>query len=182
MIRNSLLLTGLLLATPAFAAEKKLAIFVAAGELSGPGTNGLAATGGVRLALGSHFAASADIGYGLLSGSAAFQDRCWLIPAAAVVMHAGPATIDVGAGFGLGIASGYPSSAAYFAKPFMPAWAFQLVPTARGHAVAAMPLTPGTDIFVRLDVASVLVPAGPHAAAADTMWTTLSLGVQFRVL
>ena len=159
-----------------------LGIFAGAGYLGSPGGNGSTFTTGLRLGIGRHFAVSFDLGYGLLGTHPAVQDRWWLIPSAALVIPAGRVRFDLGAGLGLGASSGYVSWSGYLAKPFTPTWAFQLVPTVRAHAIAAVDITRDFDMFIRLDAATLLLLPGSHARISDTTWATLSLGVQFRLL
>jgi hypothetical protein len=98
--------------------------------------------------------------------------------------------LDVGAGLGLGASSGYASFADYTRGPFSPTWAFQLVPAARAHIMAAVPLGRDVDVFVRAEAAALLLSGtqlgfrngNANAGAADTTWFGIGAGVQFRVL
>jgi hypothetical protein len=176
--------------TPAPASPQTLGLFAGAGYLGSPGLSGGVADLGLRYAPLSHLALSFDLGYGVIGGSASTQDRWWLMPAAALVVPVGPATLDVGAGLGLGATSGYSSGSAYVAAPFTPVWAFQLVPAVRGHAMVTLSLGARLDGFARLEVASLLLGGNsigsrvdnPHPEAADTLWYDLVLGVHFHLL
>ena len=169
-------------ARPAPAAEHatKLGLFAGAGYLGSPGAEGGAFLAGLRLGVDRHFAASLDLGYGLLSAAPTTQDRWWLIPAASLVIPVGKVRFDVGAGAGVGTSSGYVSWSDYAARPFTPVWHYT-VPAVRGHVTAAMELTPSLEVFARADVASLLTVAS-QAQATDTTWFALWLGVQPRLL
>jgi hypothetical protein len=116
------------------------------------------------------------------------QDRWWLMPSVALVVPAGTARIDLGAGFGLAAASGYDSWAAYAAAPFDPAWAFQLVPAGRLHVAVMVPIAARVAVFARLETA-MLFGAGAvgfregdaNRPLRDISWTALWLGVHYRV-
>lgn len=172
------------------AAEPRLGVFAGLGYLGSPGAHGAAMTAGLRLALGSHLAASFDLGYGLLHDGTIVEDRWWLIPSLAWVTRAGWARLDFGAGLGLGASSGYASAASYVAAPFSPVWAFQLVPAARAHALAAVGLGRDVDLFARVEVASLWLDSGsigfragkPDGGAKDSTWVGLTFGAQLRVL
>lgn len=164
-----------------------LSLHAGAGYLAAAGGgNGTALTGGVRLGLGKHLAAGFDLGYGLMGTPEGPQDRWWFMPTLAGVM---PATIggrkftfDLGAGLGFGTASGYTSFADYASHPFTAEWEYQLVPTVRAHFVAAMNLTPKTEIFFRADAAALVLPHGTGASVTDSTWMLFSLGTRFDVL
>jgi hypothetical protein len=164
----------------------KLSAFASTGYLGTSGANGGAVSTGVRLALGEHFALGLDLGYGLIATANAMQDRWWLIPSMAVVVPTRIAsrktTFDFGVGFGAGTSSGYASSSEYSAHPFTADWAYQLIPTARAHAIAAMTVTPSLDLFIRADAAAMIMPDGTHATVTDTTWLMFSLGARFRLL
>jgi hypothetical protein len=162
---------------------QRLGVFEDVGYLGSPGAWGSAFGAGLRLRLVEHFAASADLGYGLLSEAPAVQDRWWVIPSLAVVIPVRAVRFDVGVGAGVGTASGYTSWSAYMAAPFTPTW-HATVPAVRGHAVASIPLTRSLGVFARVDVASLLFTGldGAHAGATDTSWVALSLGFEHRLL
>jgi hypothetical protein len=169
---------------------QKLGVSVATSYLGSPAENGVALSSGLRLALGTRAALSADLGYGVLTAPSATQDRWWIMPAIAWVIPTENVRVDVGAGLGLGAASGYASFADYARGPFAPAWAFQLVPAARTHVMAAAPLGRDADVFVRIDAAALLLSGtqlgfrkgGSNIGPADTTWFDLGAGVQFRLL
>jgi hypothetical protein len=159
--------------------------FVGGGYLGSPGGSGASVLGGLRLGLGRHLALSFDLGYGSLSS---IQDRWWLMPAIAFVVPTSRVRFDFGAGFGVGTAT-YFGTWANYAKD-KPIGSAELVPTVRGHAVAAIKLTPGFELFGRIDVASQLLEGnaigirrgdGP-TRNAETSWIALSVGGQFRLL
>lgn len=170
--------------------SQKLGLFAGAGYLGGAESHGGALNAGVRLATGRHFAFSFDLGYGLINTPRSAQDRWWLIPSAAFVVPLGRTRIDLGAGLGLGASSGYSNWADYGDAPFDPSWAFQLVPTARGHAMVTTSVSRRLELFARLDVASLLLDGNkiglregnPRPTLADTLWINLWLGVQLGVL
>lgn len=168
----------------------KLSLFTSAGYLASSGANGGALGTGIRYAIGRHFALGFDLGYGLLdvhngTGTGA-QDRWWFIPSMAVVIPARianrDATFDIGAGLGLGTASGYASWSAYASHPFTADWEFQLEPTVRAHAIAALAITPSLDVFVRADAAALVLPHGSSNSMTDSTWLMFSLGTRFRLL
>jgi hypothetical protein len=163
--------------------DTKLDLFGSLGYLGSSGASGSAFTLGVRYGVGKHFAVSFDAGYGVLglNSGPTVQDRWWLIPSVALVLPAGPVRFDIGAGFGLGATSGYDTFSQYAKEPFMPVWAFQLVPTVRGHAIASMPIGRKMDVFVRTDVATLLLPSGPHTNPTDAMWVQMAVGVSFNL-
>jgi hypothetical protein len=96
----------------------------------------------------------------------------------------------MGAGIGLGAASGYTSGADYAAAPFSPVWAFQMVPAARLHAGLSTRLSRGLELFVRTDVAALVLSdnslgsrvGNSSPALADTTWVDLLAGVRFGLL
>jgi len=151
--------------------------------LASPGAYGSALGAGLRLRIGSHFAASVDLGYGLAGASPGLQDRWWLFPAVAGIIPAGRLRFDLGAGFGVATSSGYVSWAGYEAAPFGPIWHFT-VPAVRAHLAAALPIAHWLDLFARLEVVSLLLVGPPHpdAELMDTLWIGLWLGVQYRLL
>src|SRR5580700_4978257 len=59
-----------------------LGLFVGLGNLGSPGAYGGAALAGLRWQPLRHFAASLDLGYGLMSTSPGVQDRWWVVPTA----------------------------------------------------------------------------------------------------
>ncbi len=158
--------------------------------LAAPGANGAAATAGVRLAMGRLFALGFDLGWGVVATSTVVHDRWWLMPTAAFVIPVGRVRIDLGAGLGFATASGYDSMDAFLAAPFMPVWAFQLVPAVRGHVGGAVTLSDSIDGFLRLDAGSLLLEGqklgfrdgNPNPTIMDTTWFGLSVGVAFRLL
>ncbi len=160
------------------------------GYLESPSLGGSAFMLGVRYRPITHFALSFDAGYGLLNGDAQVQDRWWLMPSVALVVPVRRLQLELGAGLGFGATSGYRSWDAYFAGPFDPTWALQLVPTFRAHAMAIAPVTRTLDVFVRADTAVLLLGGNsigsrvndPDPPAADTLWLDLTVGVHFRVL
>lgn len=169
---------------------QKLSVFVGAGSVGSPDSYGGSLNTGIRLGLSNHFAASFDLGYGLIATPHDFQDRWWLIPSVAFVIPAGRVRFDLGAGVGLATSSGYSDAAEFFEAPFNPRWALQLVPAARGHVMASAQLTKKVDVFARLDVGSLLLDGNtigfrdnkPRTSLTDTMWINLWLGVNFGVL
>jgi len=161
-------------------APHDLGLLAAVGALGSPGATGGAFLAGLRLGVGRHFAASVDLGYGLLTAPPTIQDRWWVIPSAALVLHAGSVRFDLGAGAGVGTSSGYVSWADYDAKPFTPIWHFT-VPAVRAHVSASTAIARNLDVFVRADVASLL-SAGSPGGAMDTTWFALWIGVEPRLL
>ena len=161
-------------------AAHDLGLLAAVGALGSPGATGGAFLAGLRLGVGRHFAASVDLGYGLLTAPPTIQDRWWVIPSAALVIPAGSVRFDLGAGAGVGTSSGYVSWADYDARPFTPIWHFT-VPAVRGHASAAIAIAHDLDLFARADVASLL-SAGSPGGAMDTTWFALWIGVEPRLL
>ena len=182
MINQVLLLVLVGLSDP-----RELSLFVGTGYLASPGANGNAVSTGIRLRTG-HAALSFDLGYGLLSTRVGKQDRWWLIPAAAVVIPAGPVTFDLGAGVGLGTSSGFSSFKDW--SNDRTTWEFQLIPAARAHAVTTLKLTDSFELFVRLDVASLLLDRNSagfqtrriNPGISETVWIHLWVGGQFRLL
>lgn len=169
---------------------QKLGLFVGAGYLGSPDTHGAAMGAGVRLAMGRHLALSFDLGYGVVGNAATVQDRWWLIPSVALVIPVGRVRFDIGAGVGLGTCSGYSDWRDFAEAPFMPTWAFQLAPAARGHVVASVKVRRNLELFARVDVASLLLDGNAigfrdnnlQPGARDTMWVNLWLGFQFGLL
>jgi hypothetical protein len=157
-----------------------LGLFAGAGYLGSPGASGGAFLTGLRLGVGEHFAGSVDLGYGLLSAPSTIQDRWWVIPAAALVIHTGTVRLDLGVGAGVGTSSGYTTLSAYAAEPFTPLWHYT-VPAARAHLGASVPLTRSLDLFARADVASLLF-VGSEPGVMDTTWLALWIGVTPRLL
>jgi hypothetical protein len=172
------------------APRERLSLFFDGGYLGSGAGNGAALESGLRLAVGSHVATSLDLGYGILHGSASTQDRWWIMPSLAGVLHARDVRFDLGAGAGLGASSGYASDAAYAAAPFGPTWAFQLVPAARAHFTAAYPIAHDARAFARLEAATLLLDGSSigfrhgnaNAPWRDTTWAGLSLGVELGLL
>ncbi len=176
--------------TPVDPGPQKLGVFLGLGYLGSPGASGSAVNAGVRLGLGRHAALGFDLGWGLITASPIVHDRWWLMPTVAFVIPVGRVRFDLGAGVGLATSSGYSDIAEFLGAPFMPDWAFQLVPAARGHGMATVQLTDTFDGFARLDVGSLLLDGNtigfrdgnPRPSIMDTMWINLSLGVAFRLL
>jgi hypothetical protein len=189
-----------LLPASAFAAEEKpepkedhvkltkLSLDTSAGWLTSGGGNGAALGAGARLAVGRHFALGLDLGYGLMATpNSTMQDRWWFVPTMAGVMPARIAgrdfTFDVGAGLGLGTASGYSGGwAEYSSHPFSASWEFQLMPTVRAHAIASMKVSPTMDVFFRADAAALVLPRGSNASMTDSTWVLVSVGTRFDLL
>jgi hypothetical protein len=190
--------TLLLTARPAYGAgaapeqetvPQRLGVSAATSYLASGAGNGIAISSGLRLGLGTHAAVGADLGYGVLAGSAGTQDRWWIMSTIAWVVPTNYARLDLGVGLGLGAASGYPSFGDYTRAPFSPVWAFQLVPAVRAHLMWATPLGPDFDVFARIDVAGLLFAGqigfhhgDPNPATGDTTWLDVGAGVQFRLL
>jgi hypothetical protein len=166
--------------------EPRWSVFVGTGLLASSVGPGAAIEGGVRLSAARHLAISLDVGYGIL-GSGAAQDRWWLMPSVAFTGTLGPLRVDLGAGVGLGICSGYSAWSKYWSAPFSPDWADQLGPTARVHAGVALPLTAKVQLYGRLE-ATTLVPVfgfranDANVTFADRSSLDLVLGVQLGVL
>ncbi len=188
------LVTALLL-TPAPAqaqvgAREKLGFFAGAGYLGSPDLGGAAFVLGVRYRPVSHLALGFDAGYGVIGTIPTVEDRWWLMPSVALVVPMSRVAIDVGAGLGVGASSGYATWNDYVAAPFGPVWALQLVPALRGHVMSTIRLTKRLDLFVRVDVASLLVSGdaigsrvgNPNPSGEDTLWIDLLMGIHFRVL
>jgi hypothetical protein len=161
-------------------APHSVALFAGLGALGSPGAVGGAFLTGLRLGVGRHFAASLDLGYGLLTAAPTIQDRWWVIPSAALVIPAGSLRLDLGSGAGVGTSSGYVSWSDYDARPFTPVWHYT-VPAVRAHATLAMQAARDLEVFARVDVASLLSVGSP-AGAMDTTWVALWLGVEPRLL
>jgi hypothetical protein len=182
--------------TQAERGPRTLGVFASAGYLGSPGASGAAADLGVRWVLNRHVALSADYGYGMIGAAGTVQDpshsvedRWWIMPAVAWLIPTRRVGFDLGAGLGLATASGYPSWASFHASPFGPAWAFQLAPAARLHAMASMPIGPDVDLFARVDAGSLLLggnsvgirSGNPTPGAMDTTWLGLSMGARYRL-
>lgn len=169
---------------------QKVGVSVGAMYLGAPGANGAAATAGVRLAMGRHFALGFDLGWGVVATETVVHDRWWLMPTAAFVIPLGRVRIDVGAGLGFATASGYDSMDQFLAAPFTPVWAFQLVPAARGHVMVAVTLSQRVDVFLRADAGTLLLQHqaigfrdnNPNPTPMDTMWFGVNAGVTFGLL
>ena len=156
-----------------------LRAFVGADYLAASGANGAALSAGLRAGVSKYFAASLDLGYGLLGASPGIEDRWWLIPSVALVVPAGRVSFDFGAGVGVGTVSGYSSWSDYVARPFGPDWHFT-VPAVRVHAIVALPLSPELALFARVEGASLLGVSEYYNA--DAFWFGLSLGLAVRLL
>jgi hypothetical protein len=155
----------------------KVSLFAGAGYLASPGANGAAIEVGARFAVARDVALDFDLGYGVLAAAAGptVQDRWWIMPALAYVIPAGRVRLDLGAGVGLGASSGYRSWSSYIDQPFMPVWAYQLMPTLRVHAAAWYDLSPRSSVFTRVEAAKLLM-SGSDSKWMDTTWATLSIG------
>jgi len=170
--------------TPAH--QARLSLFVGTGVLASAVGPGASVEGGARLSAARHLAVSLDVGYGIL-GSGAAQDRWWLIPSLAFTGTLGPLRLDLGAGLGLGICSGYSAWSKYWSAPFSPDWADQLAPTARVHAGVALPLTEKLQLYGRVE-ATTLVPVfgfranDANLTFADRSALNFVLGAQVGVL
>jgi hypothetical protein len=170
--------------------KEKLSLFFDGGTMGSGAGNGAAVESGLRLALGHHVATSLDLGYGVLHGSGGTQDRWWIMPSLAGVLHARDVRFELGAGAGLGASSGYASDSAYAAGPFAPTWAFQLVPAARAHFTAAYPIAHDARAFARLEAATLILDGtsigfrngNANAPWRDTTWAGLSIGVDVGLL
>ncbi len=164
----------------------KLTLFTSAGYLGAGSGSGAALATGIRYAIGSHFAVGLDLGYGVIAQATTMEDRWWLIPSMAAVIPARiggiRATFDIGAGLGLGTASGYGSWSEYASHPFTATWEFQLVPAVRAHAIASFAASRSVDIFVRADAAALVLPHGVGAGVSDSTWMMFALGTRFRLL
>lgn len=177
-------------APPPRAVPDRLAFLVGAGYVGSPGLHGADVTFGLRYRPLAHLALSLDLGYGVEGGDSGVQDRWWIMPSVALVVPVGAATLDLGAGLGLGASSGYRSLPAYVAAPFDPIWAYQLVPTVRLHAMISLPVGRRVDLFLRVDAATLLLDGNsfgsrvgdPHPGLADTIWYGLAVGARFRLL
>lgn len=156
-------------------------LFAGVGALGSPGATGGAFLTGLRLGVGRHFAASVDLGYGLLTAPPTIQDRWWLMPSAALVIPAGSLRFDLGLGAGVATSSGYVSWADYDARPFTPIWHYT-VPAVRAHVLAAIPVARNLDLFARADVASLFAGSASPGGAMDTTWFALWIGVEPRLL
>jgi hypothetical protein len=169
---------------------EKLGLSVGTGYLGSLALSGVVFDFGVRYLPIQHLALSFDLGYGVIGHHPDVQDRWWLIPSVAYVTAAGPVNLDFGVGLGLGATSGYKDLSAYVAAPFTPVWAFQLVPTARGHVMATHALDERFDLFARVDFASLLLGgnsigsrvANPNPTTGEQIWYELVVGVQFHLL
>jgi hypothetical protein len=164
----------------ALSAPHTVDLFAGAGALASPGATGGAFLAGLRLGIGEHFAASADLGYGLLTAPPTIQDRWWVMPSAALVIPVGSVRLDFGGGAGVGTSSGYVSWSDYDARPFTPIWHYT-VPAVRMHVAAAFPLARNLDLFARADAASLVGVTSP-SGAIDTTWFALWIGLQPRLL
>jgi len=179
-------------AAPAPDGEKQpqtLGLSAATSYLASGAASGVSVSSGLRLAVGTHVAVGGDLGYGLISAPAATQDRWWVMSTIAWVVPTEYARLDLGAGLGVGAASGYASLGDYARRPFSPAWAFQLVPAARAHVMWSTPLGRDLEVFARIEVAGLLFPGtiglrqgDADTGPADTAWFNIGAGFQFRLL
>ena len=182
------MILAVLVATTASAelGSEGLSGFVGVGYLGSPGGSGAGASTGVRLGVGTHFAASFDLGYGFLAAAPFVQDRWWVIPAVALVIPVGQVRFDIGVGLGVGTAAAFASWHDYGADHTR--WAVQLIPAVRAHGVAAVALTHRLELFARVDAGALLVEGnsigvrdgGPPRPITDTTWITLGVGLQVR--
>jgi hypothetical protein len=167
-----------------------IGLLVGLGELGSPGGGGAVFTLGLRYAPWRHAALALDLGYGVLAAGPTVQDRWWILPTVAAVVPVGPLRLELGAGLGLGAASGYLSAGAYADAPFTPVWAFQLVPAARAHATLWAPLGRRADLFFRIEAGGLLLDGNaigsragnPNPTFADVTWGGLTVGVALRLL
>jgi hypothetical protein len=172
------------------AAEPELGLFASSGVLASPGGAGAALSAGLSFAPFRHLAFGFDLGYGLLDTNVSKQDRWWLMPTVAGLFSAGRVRFELGAGLGLGTASGYPSWASFDAAPFKPAWAFQLSPLVRAHAQASLPVSERVELFARVEAGGLWLDGNrigfrdnnPRPSLAETTWGQLALGAKFGVL
>jgi hypothetical protein len=164
----------------------KLSLFTGAGYLATQNGNGGAVSTGVRLAVGNYFALGFDLGYGVMALPTSMQDRWWFIPSMAAVVPMRifnvRNTLDIGAGLGLGTASGYASFSEYSSHPFTADWEFQVEPAVRAHAIWAVTVSPTLDVYARADAAALVLPHGSSPNLSDSTWLMFSLGTRFRVL
>jgi len=166
--------------------------FAGAGYMTSGGGHGAALSSGVRLGIGRYFALGFDFGYGLMAtpqGSAfrgtTMEDRWWLMPSMAFVIPARVGShrlaFDLGVGLGVGTTSGYSSGARYADQPLSADWEYQLIPTFRLHAIAAMEVGKNLEVFARADAASLIMEHGTGLAVTDHTWLLLSLGTRFNL-
>jgi hypothetical protein len=189
-LNRFVLFAALSLSAGASAAEPRLSVFADSGVLASPGGAGAALSAGLRYSPWRYVSFGFDLGYGLLDTKVSEQDRWWLVPTVAGVLPLGRVRLELGAGLGLGTASGYPSWSAFRAAPFAPAWAFQLAPLARGHAQVSLAISERVEVFGRLEVGGLLLEGNrigfrdnnPRPSLAETTWGQLALGAQFGVL
>lgn len=164
----------------------KLGVYTTLGYLASPGGNGAAFETGLRYAIGRHFALGFDAAWGAFALQKAVEDRWWLLPSMSFVLPTRiggrRTTFDLGAGFGLGTTSHYPSFSKFVDGPFMPEWAYQFAPAVGVHASASVALTRVVDAFMRVDAGSVLLPPSSNTTLADSSWLLISFGTQFRLL
>jgi hypothetical protein len=178
------------LALEGAAPPQKLGLTMATYALGSPAGCGAAVSPGLRFALGEHAALSLDLGYAVLSAPPTTQDRWWIMPAVAAVLRAELVRFDIGVGLGLGASSGYGSFTDYTRGPFAPRWAFQLVPTARVHLMAAAPLGRDLDVYLRAEAATLVLSGtdlgirngDANPSMADTTWLDVGAGVQVRLM
>src|SRR6185312_14382354 len=159
-------------------ASDGLSVYAGAGALGSPGTFGSDVALGLRLRAAPHVALDLDTAYGLVGSAGVAQDRWWAIPGVAAVLPLGDATLDLGAGVGVGTTSGYDSWAAYEAAPFEPEW-HHTVAAGQVHLALTIPLGCGVDAMARAQAGTLLGVA--RLPAADGAWFGLTLGVQVRV-
>jgi len=160
-------------------ASSGLAVYVGAGALGSPGTFGSDVALGLRLRAAPHVALELDTAYGLVGSSGVAQDRWWAIPGVAAVLPLGNATLDLGAGMGVGTTSGYESWTAYEAAPFEPT-SHHTVVAGQLHAALTLPISHQFDALMRVQAGRLL--DGLSLSAADGTWLGLTLGVQARIL
>jgi hypothetical protein len=184
MRQRSLVFTFLLLSSQAAFADEsakapaRLDLYTGATYLQSAAAAGAAAAVGLRWLPIAHLAVSADLGYGLQGGPDAYEDRWWAIPSLALVIPLGTASLDLGAGVGVGTVSGYASWPQYFASPFGPVWHVTTA-AARGHATFALPISRSLALFARVEVASLLVSP---SNGDDIVWGGLWIGVQIPLI
>lgn len=189
-MRAALLIVLLSATAHAGSEHHHLGVFVGGGYLKSTEGHGAALDAGIRLDLARNFSAGFDLGYGVFGTKRDTQDRWWLMPNIALVVPSGFATLDVGFGVGLAAASGYDDVNDFLLAPFDPSWALQLIPAGRVHVRLGVPVTPGFEIFTRLDAGGLLVEGNdlgfrsrnPTPTFEQRVWVNLWLGVQLNYL
>lgn len=186
---SAVVLGCLPLAASADAPPLSLDATVDAGFLTSTDAHGAALGAGLRLGIGSCAALGVDLGYGVIVGSMDTQDRWWIMSSAAWVVPVGPVELELGGGLGLAATSGYRDLDHFVRDPFMPTWAYQLVPALRVHVGATTALDRNVDGFVRLEAGSVLLDhndiglrdAPGQPSLTDQIWLNLAVGTAFHL-